>query len=85
MKAIDKGYYFPVLLGAFGGFFAFMVMFDLRTGAIWRGGPQPTILLEKNAAEFYLAVIAFSALALTFIGAATWTLSLLFSRRRRDA
>ena len=88
MKALDRGYHLPVMFGLFGLFFAWMVVHDLRTGAIWRGWRYPpTITLAKDPAEFYVFIAFLSLIALIFLGGAVSTLFVLLRRqaqRRRS-
>jgi len=81
MNALDKGYHLPVGFSLFGLFFTYMVLRDLRTGEIWRGGPAPTITLANHAGEFYVMLVAFSAFALIFWGGTIWTLFLILRRK----
>jgi len=82
MKALDKGCHLPVVFTLFGVFLTAMLVHDLRTGEIWRGGGhEPTITLVKDAAEFYSMIFFVSALAVTFWGGTIWTLFLLFRRK----
>ncbi len=83
MKALDKGYHLPVAFSMFGAFFTYMVVRDLRTGEIWRGGPVPTITLAKDTADFYRMIVFFSVLALTFWGGMLWTLCLILRRKAK--
>ena len=83
MKALDKGYHLPVAFSLFAAFFTYMLVRDLRTGEIWRGGPVPTISLAKDAPQFYSMILFFSALALTFWGGTLWTLYLMSRRKTK--
>ena len=83
MNALDKGYHLPVAFSLFGAFLTYMVMRDLRAGEIWRGGPEPTITLAKDAGDFYSMIVFLSALALTFWGGTLWTLFLIFRRKAK--
>jgi hypothetical protein len=84
MNALDKGYHLPLGFSLFGAFFTYMVVRDLRTGEIWRGGGHPaTITLAKDAGDFYVMIYFLSALALIFWGGTIWTLFLFFRRRPR--
>ena len=84
MNALDKGYHLPVAFSLFGAFFTYMVVRDLRTAEIWRGGGhEATITLAKNAADFYFTIAGLSALALTFWGGTAWTLFLILRRRSK--
>ncbi len=84
MNALDKGYHLPVVFSLFGAFFTYMVVHDLRTGEIWRGGGhQPGITLVKDAGDFYNVIVGFSVLALTFWVGTLWTLFLLFRRKTK--
>jgi hypothetical protein len=82
MNVLDKGYHLPVAFSLFGTFFTYMVVRDLRTGEIWRGGGhEATITLAKDTGDFYFTIAGLSALALTFWGGTLWTLVLMFRRR----
>ena len=84
MNALDKGCHLPVAFSLFAAFFTYMVVRDLRTGEIWRGGGNDaTITLAKDAGDFYVLIGVLLALALTFWGATIWTLFLLFRRRTK--
>lgn len=83
MNALDKGYHLPVVFSLFGLFFASMVIYDLRTGEIWRGGPKPTIAVVNDAGQFYIMISGFSVMALAFLGGAVWTLFLLLRRKTK--
>jgi hypothetical protein len=85
MKALDQGYHLSVAFSMFGAFFTYMVVRDLHTGEIWRGGPVPTITLAKHAAEFYGMIVFFSVLALTFGGGTLWTLYFLLLDRPNES
>ena len=63
MRALDKGFHLPFAFAAFATFFTYMVVRDLRTGEIWRGGPAPTIALAGRAEEFYSMIAFFSVMA----------------------
>ena len=77
-----KRYYLPVVCTLFGAFLTYMVVRDLRTGEIWRGGSHDaTITLASRAGEFYGMVVFLSTLALIFWGGTLWTLFLIFRRR----
>jgi hypothetical protein len=84
MSALDRGYHLPVVFSLFAAFFTYMVIRDLSTGEIWRGGSHAaTITLAKDAGRFYAMISAFSVLALTFYGGTFWTLFLIFRRRAK--
>ena len=83
MKALDKGYHLPVAFGVFGAFFTYMLVRNLRTGEIWRGGPVPAITVARDASEFYSMIVFFSVMALTFWGGTLWTLCLIFRRKAK--
>lgn len=84
MNALDKGYHLPVGFSLFGTFLTYMVVRDLRTGEIWRGGGHDaTITLAKDAGDFYTMICFLSALALTFWGGTIWTLFLMIRRRTK--
>jgi hypothetical protein len=82
MNVLDKGCHLPVALSLFAAFFTYMVVRDLRTGEIWRGGGHDaTITLAKDAGDFYTMIVFLAALALTFWGGTAWTLFMMFRRR----
>jgi hypothetical protein len=83
MKALDKGYHLAVAFSMFAAFFTYMLLRDLRTGEIWRGGPVPTITLAKDAAQFYSMIVFFSVLAVTFWGGTLWILYLISRRKAK--
>ena len=84
MNALDKGYHLPVAFSLFGAFFTYMVVRDLRTGEIWRGGGHDaTITLAKDAGDFCVFICFLSALALIFWGGTIWTLFLFLRRRTK--
>ena len=83
MKALDKGYHLPVAFALFGVFFVSMLVYDLRTGEIWRGGPEPTITVVKDAAQFYTMISFFVAMSLVWWGGVVWTLVLLLRRKSK--
>ena len=83
MRAIDKDYHLPVVLGLFAAFFTYMVVRDLQTGEIWRGGPEPTITLSRDATQFYVMIVFLSGMALTFWGGTIALLYTLFSRHTK--
>ena len=83
MNALDKGCHLPVAFSLFGTFFTYMVVCDLHTGEIWRGGPEPTITFDKDVGDFYCMIVFISALALTFWGGTLWTLFLIFRREAK--
>ena len=67
----------------FGVFFVSMLVYDLRTGEIWRGGPEPTITVVKDAAQFYTMISFFVAMSLVWWGGVVWTLVLLLRRKSK--
>lgn len=82
MNALDKGYHLPVAFSLFATFFTWMVVRNLQTGEIWRGGGnEASITLAKDAGDFYFTIAGLCALALTFWGSAIWALVLTFRRR----
>jgi hypothetical protein len=82
MSALDKGYHLPVAFNLFATFLTYMVLRDLRTGEVWRGGGhEATITRAKDAGEFYFTIAGLSALALTFWAGTLWMLFLMFRRR----
>ena len=82
LNALDKGYHLPVAFSVFATFFTYMVVRDLRTGEIWRGGGyEATITLARDAGGFYFTIAALSALALACWGGTLWTLVLICRRR----
>lgn len=67
MNALDRGYHLPVAFSLFATFFSYMVVRDLRTGEIWRGGAHDvTITLAKDTGDYYTFIVFLSAMALTF-------------------
>lgn len=83
MKAFEKGYHLPVIFGVSAAFLIYMIAHDLRTGEIWRGGPEPGITLATNPEEFYMLIILFAVLALISLGGVVWSLRILFRRKSR--
>jgi len=82
MKALRTGYHLPVVLALCAVFFLSMIARDLGTGAIWRGGPEPTITVAGDPVSFYSMIAFFAVMALIFLGGAVWSLVLLRRKKR---